>query len=270
MDKGSLFGIVLGLVAVFGGNVLEGGKISQVLNPIAFFIVVGGTLGATMLQFPLSTFLGAVKSFRVVMFPPPSLAPKLIEEIVGYATTARRDGILALESVAPSASAPFLTRALMLAVDGADSNQMRQTLECTIEHAEEKGEDIAKVFEAIGGYAPTIGIIGAVLGLIQVMQNLSDIEKVGHGIASAFVATIYGVAFANLIALPCAGKMKLRTRDEVQTLTLMLEGALGIQQGVNPMVLRERLEGLISHEPSKAESEPNGNAAAATAKSAPA
>lgn len=260
MDKASLMGILLGVVAVFGGNVLEGGKISQVVNPIAFVIVAGGTIGATLLQFPLSTFMGAVKSFKVVMMPPPSRAAKLIEEIVGYATTARRDGILALETVAPNASDPFLTRALMLAVDGADSNQMRQTLESTIEHAEERGEDIAKVFEAVGGYAPTVGIIGAVLGLIQVMQNLSDIEKVGHGIASAFVATIYGVAMANLIALPCAGKMKLRTRDEVQTLVLMLEGALGIQQGVNPMVLRERLEGLVHEQAEKPKAEAEAGA----------
>jgi len=244
MDKASLAGIILGLVAVFGGNVLEGGKISQVVNPIAFFIVAGGTVGATMLQFPMTTFVAAMKSFKQVMSPPASRSAALIEEIVGYASTARRDGILALETVAPKASDPFLARALMLAVDGADSNQMRTTLETTIEHAEESGEDIAKVWEAIGGYAPTVGIIGAVLGLIQVMHNLSDIGKVGHGIASAFVATIYGVAMANLVALPCAGKMKLRTRDEVRTLTVVLEGALGIQQGVNPMVLRERLEGL--------------------------
>ncbi len=267
MDKASIIGILLGLVAVFGGNVLEGGKISQIVNPIAFLIVAGGTVGATMLQFPMATFLRALKSFKLVMSPPKSRAPELIEEIVGYATTARRDGILALESVAPKASDPFLARALMLAVDGADSNQMRQTLEATIDHAEEQGEDVAKVFEAVGGYAPTVGIIGAVLGLIQVMQNLSDIAKVGHGIASAFVATIYGVALANLVALPCGGKMKLRTRDEVQTLTLILEGALGIQQGVNPMVLRERLEGLVPHRPEHAkqgETAPSG----ATTKSA--
>lgn len=264
MDKASLLGLALGIVAVFGGNVLEGGTVSQVLNPIAFFIVAGGTIGATMLQFPMSTFVRAMKSFKVVMSPPPSRARALIEEIVGYATTARRDGILALESLAPKATDPFLQRALMLAVDGADSNQMKQTLESTIDHAEEQGEDVAKVFEAIGGYAPTVGIIGAVLGLIQVMQNLSDIGKVGHGIASAFVATIYGVALANLVALPCGGKMKLRTRDEVLTLTVILEGALGIQQGVNPMVLRERLEGLIPHEGGErvgAQSEPAGTPA---------
>lgn len=267
MDKASIFGLALGLLAIFGGNVLEGGKMSQVLNPIAFGIVAGGTIGATMLQFPMSTFVRAMKSFKLVINPPKSRAKELIEEIVGYATTARRDGILALESVAPNASDPFLARALMLAVDGADSNQMTQTLESTIDHAEEQGEDVAKVFEAIGGYAPTVGIIGAVLGLIQVMQNLSDIEKVGHGIATAFVATIYGVAIANIIALPCGGKMKIRTRDHVQTLTLMLEGALGIQQGVNPMVLRERLEGIVPHEGSDAKGK-DGAPAGASPKSA--
>ncbi len=248
MDKGSLIGIILGLVAVFGGNVLEGGQMSQILNPIAFLIVAGGTVGATMLQFPLSTFVSALKSIKSILNPPASRAQALITEIVGYATTARRDGILALESAAPKASDPFLSRALMLAVDGSDSNQMRETLESARTHVEESGEDIAKVYEAVGGYAPTVGIIGAVLGLIQVMQNLSDIGKVGHGIASAFVATIYGVAMANLVALPVAGKLKLRTRDEVATPTLILEGALGIQQGVHPMVLPERLGGLV-HEP---------------------
>mgnify|MGYP001165746553 CR=1 FL=1 len=263
MDKASLVGLILGLLAIFGGNVLEGGSMSQVVNPIAFIIVAGGTVGATMLQFPMSTFIRAIKSFKTVMSPPKGRAPQLIEEIIGYATTARRDGILALESVAPKATDPFLARALMLAVDGADSNQMKQTLESTIEHAEEQGEDVAKVFEAIGGYAPTVGIIGAVLGLIQVMQNLSDIEKVGHGIASAFVATIYGVAIANLIALPCGGKMKTRTRDEVATLTLILEGALGIQQGVNPMVLRERLEGLMPHDEKHAAGKEGAGAGAA-------
>lgn len=261
MDKASIIGIILGLVAVFGGNVLEGGQISQILNPIAFLIVAGGTVGATMLQFPLSTFIGALKSIKSILNPPASRAQALITEIVGYATTARRDGILALESAAPKASDPFLSRALMLAVDGSDSNQMRETLESTITHVEESGEDIAKVYEAVGGYAPTVGIIGAVLGLIQVMQNLSDIAKVGHGIASAFVATIYGVAIANLVALPVAGKLKLRTRDEVATLTLILEGALGIQQGVNPMVLRERLEGLV-HEPGDKHKGKDGAAAA--------
>jgi chemotaxis protein MotA len=260
MDKGSIIGIVLGLVAVFGGNVLEGGQMSQILNPIAFLIVAGGTVGATMLQFPLSTFISALKSVKSILNPPASRAQALITEIVGYATTARRDGILALENAAPKASDPFLSRALMLAVDGSDSNQMRETLESTITHVEESGEDIAKVYEAVGGYAPTVGIIGAVLGLIQVMQNLSDIGKVGHGIASAFVATIYGVAIANLVALPIAGKLKLRTRDEVATLTLILEGALGIQQGVNPMVLRERLEGLV-HEPGEKHKPKDGAAA---------
>ncbi|MCC6216272.1 MAG: flagellar motor protein [Polyangiaceae bacterium] len=258
MDKASLIGLVLGLAAIFGGNVLEGGKLSQVLQPIAFIIVGGGTVGATLLQFPMGTFVGAMKGFKSVMSPPPSRIPRLIEEIVGYATTARRDGILALESLAPKASDPFLSRALMMAVDGADSTQMRESLESTISHVEEAGEDQAKVWEAIGGYAPTVGIIGAVLGLIQVMQNLSDIEKVGHGIASAFVATIYGVAIANLIALPAAGKLKLRTRDEVATLTLALEGALAIQQGVNPKLLRDRLIGMAGDHAAEGHEAPAG------------
>jgi chemotaxis protein MotA len=245
MDKASALGLALGMLAIFGGNVLEGGKMSQVLQPIAFIIVGGGTIGATMLQFPMATFVGALKDMKSVMSPPPHRAHRIIDEIVEYASTARRDGILALESLAPKASDKFLSRALMMAVDGADSTQMRESLESTISLVEEEGEDKAKVWEAVGGYAPTVGIIGAVLGLIQVMQNLSDIEKVGHGIASAFVATIYGVAIANLIALPAAGKLKHRTREEVATLTVILEGTLAIQQGVNPKLIRDRLESML-------------------------
>lgn len=254
MDKASVVGIALGFGGVFVGNMLEGGSLGQILQPIAAVIVLGGTIGATMLQFPMPTFVKAAKSLGSIFNEPPDNSSLLVEEIVRYATIARKDGILALESLAPKASDPFLSRALMMAVDGADSTAMRESLEPSVAHMEEAGEDLAKVFEAAGGYSPTVGIIGAVLGLIQVMQNLSDIAAVGHGIASAFVATIYGVAFANLIALPAAGKLKLRTRTLIASKELILEGALAIQQGMNPKLIRERLMSFTHAEehPSKA------------------
>jgi len=247
MDLASVLGLFIGFLAVVGGNALEGGKISQITQPNAFIIVIGGTIGATMLQFPLHTLLDSVKSAKSVFANPADPAGRLIDEIVSYATTARKEGILALEPLASKASDPFLARALMMAVDGADSAAMRSSLEASIHQVEESGEDQAKVYETAGGYAPTVGIIGAVLGLIQVMSNLSDVSKVGHGIASAFVATVYGVAFANLICLPIGGKLKLRTRESVAVMELMLEGALAIQEGMNPKLIRERLNALRPH-----------------------
>lgn len=257
MDIGTILGLVIGVGGVLLGNLLEGGKFSQIMQPTAALIVFGGTMGATMLQFPFRTFLRALKSLRGIFQEPQSHTATLIEEIVGYATVARKDGILALEGVLGQASDPFLSRSLMMAIDGADSTAMRESLEPAIGQIEEAGEDTAKVFEAAGGFSPTIGIIGAVLGLIQVMSNLSDIAKVGEGIATAFVATIYGVGFANLICLPIGGKLKLRTRQTVAARILMLEGALAIQQGLNPKIIRERLSaGHALQEPPKPAPEP--------------
>jgi chemotaxis protein MotA len=248
MDKGTLIGLLLAACGILGGNFIEGGTLGQIIQPTAAMIVLGGTFGAVMIQFPFPVFVRAIKSAKNAFQEPPDHSTSLIEEIVSYASIARKDGILALESIAPKASDPFLTKALMMAVDGSDSTTMRDSLEPAIGQLEEGGEDVAKVYEALGGFAPTIGIIGAVLGLIQVMQNLSDIAKVGEGIAVAFVATIYGVGFANVICLPIAGKLKMRTREAVAVKTLMLEGALAIQQGMNPKLIRERLSSLHASE----------------------
>ena len=248
MDLATVLGLLVALGMVLGGNMMEGGKVSQIAQPTAAMIVIGGTIGATMIQFPMKTLKRAVKGIASVFKQPPNMAEKLINEIVEYATTARKEGIVALENVVPNASDPFLARALMMAVDGADSAAMRDALERSIGQMEEEGEDVAKVFEAAGGYSPTIGIIGAVLGLIQVMSHLSDIEKVGEGIATAFVATIYGVGFANIVALPIGGKLKHRNREAIGLKTMMLEGALAIQEGMNPKIVRERLSSLHTSE----------------------
>lgn len=244
MDLGTLLGLVIGIGMILGGDLMEGGKISQILQPTAAMIVFGGTIGATMIQFPLRTFIRALKAIRTTVVEPRNQVAKLIEDIVSFATIARKDGIVSLEGLMPDDTPPFLRRAIMMAVDGADSAAMRVALETSINQAEEEGEDIAKVYETAGGYAPTIGIIGAVLGLIQVMSHLSDIEKVGEGIATAFVATIYGVGFANLICLPLGGKLKHRNREAIAFKEIMLEGALAIQEGMNPKLVRERLSTL--------------------------
>lgn len=246
MDLGTILGIVIALVAIVGGNALEGGHLHSLMQGTAFLIVGGGTVGATMVGFPLKVFIKGVKAAKLFFTEKKSDPAKLVEEIAEYAVKARREGIIALEAVAPNASSPFLQKALMMAVDGIDSKTMRENLEMVVGHMEEEGEKPAKIWEAAGGYAPTIGIIGAVMGLIHVMQNLSDVAKVGEGIAVAFVATIYGVGLANIIFLPAANKLKAKHHDDMVIHLIMLEGALAIQEGQNPNLIKQKLEGLYA------------------------
>lgn len=243
--NGPIIGIVVALVAIIFGNVLEGGHLGSMVGGPAAMIVLGGTIGAVMVQYPLSTLSGAVKAAIATFKKAPEDPEKLLDELVDYANRARREGILALEKVAEAASDAFLKKALMMAVDGADATTVRETMELAIGQEEEHGEDHAKAFEAAGGYSPTIGIIGAVLGLIHVMSNLSDINAVGHGIAAAFVATIYGVAAANILFLPLGGRIKLRVRERTQLREMVLAGVLAIQSGMNPKLVRERLSEYV-------------------------
>lgn len=252
IDIGTILGLIVGFAGILVGNALEGGHIGTIIQPTAALIVFGGTLGATLISFPFGTCVKAAKSFMNMFLNPPNDPAALIEEIVGYAQKARKDGIIALEKDASTASNPFLGRALLLAVDGTDAHTMREHLELELGQTEERGEVEAKVFESAGAYAPTIGIIGAVLGLIHVMANLSDVSKVGAGIAVAFVATIYGVGSANLCFLPAGGKLKLKHRSAIVLHELIIEGALGIQEGLNPNVLRAKLQGFLAHEAKKA------------------
>jgi chemotaxis protein MotA len=253
MDIGPLVGIGFALLMILLGNTLEGGHIHSILGGPAFMIVIGGTIGAVMVQFPLATCAASLKSAGALFKKSHTDLPKLVDEIVGYADKARRDGVLALEKVAATASDPFLGRALMMAVDGADSATLRDTMEVSMDQEHEHSEDHAKVFEAAGGYCPTVGIIGAVLGLIHVMSNLADINAVGSGIAAAFVATIYGVAAANIIFLPFAGRIKMQLREHMLAKQMMLSGVLAIQEGTNPKLVRERLNGYLQgHDKGKA------------------
>ncbi len=238
---GPAIGMAVALIAILFGNMLEGGHMGSMVGGPAALIVLGGTIGAVLVQYPISTAVGACKAAGATFGKPPHDPAKLLDELVDYANRARRDGILSLEKAAEGAKDPFLRKALMMAVDGADSTTLRETLELAIGHEEEHAEDQAKAFEAAGGYSPTVGIIGAVLGLIHVMSNLSDIGAVGHGIAAAFVATIYGVAVANIIFLPLAGRIKLMIRDHVAMREMVLTGVLAIQSGMNPKLVRDRL-----------------------------
>lgn len=242
---GVIVGIAIALIMILGGQVIEGGHPAGLLALPSAMIVIGGTIGAVVVQYPFPTVVGALKACAACFKKPEIDANKLVDEIVDYANRARRDGILALEKVSESASDPFLRKALMMAVDGVDSQTLRETLEVAISEEEHHGEDSGKVMEAFGGYAPTIGIIGAVLGLIHVMSNLSDINAVGKGIAGAFVATVYGVAFANILCLPMGTRIKGMVRQKALIRELTLTGVLAIQAGLNPKLVRERLSQFL-------------------------
>lgn len=245
MDKSTIAGILLAIGGIFAGLLLEGGKIAQILQPTAAMIVLGGTLGAVMVQFPLATVLQAFRRLAHVFLDRGKDSKKLIQELVRFALRARKDGIVALDSELPSIKDPFLKKALMLAVDGIEPEELRKMMELELDNEAERSEKVAQVFESAGGFAPTIGIIGAVLGLIQVMQHLENIDEVGKGIAVAFVATIYGVGSANLIFLPSAGKLKIKAREEQVVREMTLEGVISILEGINPRILETKLLGYF-------------------------
>jgi chemotaxis protein MotA len=245
VDLSFFLGLFVGTAAILLGNLLEHGALRDVIGGPAALIVFGGTFGAVLVHATPTTLRAMAKWFKRLMFKPTVDANKLIDEIVELATRARREGILGLEKLAPNVSDPFLARALMMAIDGADSNTIRETMEISMDCEEEEGSDAAKCWEGAGGYAPTVGIIGAVLGLIQVMKNLQDIEAVGRGIAVAFIATIYGVGSANLVFIPIGGRIKLRVKEETNIKEMMLQGVLAIQEGTNPKLVRDRLRSFL-------------------------
>lgn len=245
IDKGSLGGIALAIGGILLGLVLEGGRIAQLLQPTAALIVFGGTLGAVMLQYPLSMVFGALGNLRKVFFERNEDPMEAVAEMVGYAQKARKEGIVSLDAQLEAIEEPFLKKSLMLAVDGTEPADLRTIMELELDNRAERDGLNAKVFESAGGFSPTIGIIGAVLGLIQVMQHLDNIGEVGRGIAVAFVATIYGVGVANLFLLPVAGKIKLRQRDDELRREIVLEGVISILEGMNPRMLETKLLSFI-------------------------
>jgi chemotaxis protein MotA len=245
MDIASVGGILLAVLGIVGGLVLEGGSLKQMTQPTAMMIVLGGTMGAVMLQFPLPIFLAALKKMFGVFFSRGSKGEEVIAQLVRFAMKARIGGIVSLDADLALVDDPFLKQALMLAVDGTEPAAVRQIMRLELENQADGEERIPQVFESAGGFAPTVGIIGAVIGLIQVMQRLDNISEVGHGIAIAFVATIYGVGLANLLFLPVAGKMRIRLQEEQMLREMMLEGVISIQEGMNPRMIDIKLRTFV-------------------------
>ncbi|HKX00340.1 MAG TPA: flagellar motor protein [Bryobacteraceae bacterium] len=241
-DFATIGGLTLAVGGILGGLLLEGGKIKDVAQITAALIVFGGTLGAVLVTTPLAVLKRAARKLHLVFFETVVSPDQAIEEIIRFATKARRHGIVSLEQDADAVADDFLRKSLNLAVDGTDLEAIRRMMELEISLEEHHGEAEARVFEAAGGYSPTVGIIGAVLGLIQVMKHLENIEEVGRGIAVAFVATVYGVAAANLFFLPAANKLRARLNRAVQNRELMLEGVVAIVEGLNPKLIRIKLE----------------------------
>lgn len=249
MDKSTIGGILIALIGIGCGLVLDGGKIAQVLQPSAALIVLGGTLGSVMVQFPLRVVLDAIVHLKDVFLNIPTESDELVNNLLRYAYKARKEGILSLDGELSRIEDPFLRESLMLAIDGVKSHELRRMMELQLEYHGEKDARIPKVFEAAAGFAPTIGILGAVLGLIQVMQHLQDINEVGKGIAVAFVSTIYGVASANLLFLPWAGKLKIRFREKQIIQEMTLEAILSITEGVNPRTIERQMQRYLPEKP---------------------
>jgi len=249
VDKSSFAGLAVGVGGVVAGLLLEGGKIAQILQPTAAMIVFGGTLGAVMLQFPLPVVRSAFRRLVTVFFEPELEQQQAVRQLVAFANKARKQGIVSLDADLPAIQQPFLRKALMLAVDGTEPQELRKMMQLEMDNQAEREDHIPRVFESAGGFSPTIGIIGAVLGLIQTMQHLDNMDEVGKGIAVAFVATVYGVGAANLFFLPSAGKLRIRLRKEQILRDMTLEGVISILEGMNPRMLEAKLMGFLQELP---------------------
>ena len=249
MDIFAVIGVFLGIGFILTGQAMEGGNIGQLLQVTAAFIVLGGTTGAIVLSFPPKILANALKMLKNVFMPPKCDFQGLITEIGGFATKARKDGIIALEKEANNASDTLLSLGLGAVADGTDPTLVREMMENQISQEEQYVHNCAKVFESFGGYSPTLGIIGAVLGLIQVMQNLSDPSKLGAGIAVAFVATIYGLFAANLVMIPLGTRIKFIFQDVFLYKNMILEGVLSIQAGESPILIERKLKSFLIEEP---------------------
>jgi chemotaxis protein MotA len=246
MDKISLIGITLGVAAILVGQVVEGGHIASLIQPTAFLIVIGGTLGAVMLQSPLPVFRQGIRMTKWVFVPPASTHAELIRQTASWSMTARKEGLLSLEAQLPRIADPFVRKGLQLLIDGVEPQRLREVLEVEIDAWAAQMRQSARIWEAAGGYAPTIGILGAVMGLIHVMENLSDPSKLGAGIAVAFVATIYGVGSANLIFLPMSKKLMAHIATAVSQREMLVDGLVGIANGDNPRIIESRMQGYVA------------------------
>ncbi|HBK45536.1 MAG TPA: flagellar motor protein [Xanthomonadaceae bacterium] len=245
MDKLSITGILLALGALVGGSILKGAGLASLWSPAAFLIVIVGTIAAILLHTPPVVFRRAFRIVGWVFNPPPSEREELLSQIVEWSNIARRQGLLGLESQVERQDDAFLRKGLQMLVDGVEPETMRHMLEIEVDNQEKQDLAAARVFEGMGVYAPTLGIIGAVLGLIAVMKNLADPSKLGHGIAAAFTATIYGIASANLLFLPIAAKLKGVIQRSSGEREMIMEGLIAIAQGENPRNIESKLAGFL-------------------------
>lgn len=245
MDKLTLLGLVVGLTGIMAGQILEGGDLSILFQGAAFLIVFGGTLGAVMVQCPTNVFFMAIKMGRWAFVTPGLHSQDMARELMEWSALARKEGILALDARASAIDDPFLKKGLQLLVDGNSAEKIREVLDVDTHSWEQLRWQSARVWEAAAGYSPTIGIIGAVLGLMHVMQNLAEPSKLGGGIAVAFVATIYGVAFANLLFLPVANKLKYIIMQQTHMREMVVDGLVGIANGDNPRLIEIKLQSYI-------------------------
>lgn len=251
MDITSFLGIVMSVGLILLGNKLEGGHVDSLIQHTAFLIVIGGMAGALVLQFPAKVTVNSLKGLITVFFRKKANANATINQIVDFAKRARREGILALEKDIETLDDPFFAKSLRMAVDGLEPKQLVETMETELATKEEENEGPVKFWEAAGGYCPTVGILGAVLGLIHVMSNLNDPSKLGAGIATAFVATIYGVGFANLLFLPFSTKIKYNGKEDMKIYEIMLKGVLMIQEGINHSIIEEQLKSFLNDKEKK-------------------
>jgi chemotaxis protein MotA len=248
MDLATIIGLCMGFGAVFGGAALEGVHMKALIQPTAAMIVLGGTFGATFISFPLPAIIQAFKDVKIAFLPNKVDLEGVVKDIINYATKARRNGLISLEQEAQAVRDPFVKKGISLVVDGIDPQKLRETLEADIMAYEDHTKHSVEFYESAGGFAPTIGIIGAVLGLIHVMGNLSDTSKLGGGIAVAFVATIYGLMVANIICIPISSKLKIRMKEEILRRVMILEGLIAIQNGENPHFIEQKLKAFVGGE----------------------
>ncbi len=253
MDPGTLAGIGLAFAAIFSSMILEGGSPTSILLVPPLVLVFGGTIGAAMAGGLMKDFLGIVGSLQRVLLGKATPSDTLVDDIVRLAEKARREGLLALEDAMKEVDSPFLKKGLQLAIDGTDSDELRDILEAEVEAKRKADRNGARLFESMGGYSPTIGIIGTVIGLVHVLENLSDPSKLGHLIAGAFVATLWGVLTANVLWLPMANKLKRLSDIECSQMELIIDGIISIQAGANPRLVAQKLRSLLPQAPEKKE-----------------
>lgn len=248
MDKTTFIGILIGLIALIGGFIWEGGHISGLWEATAALIVFGGTIAAVVISFPMSRLRSLPQALRMAFREQPRDLNRLVDDLVAMSLQARREGVLALESSAQKHSHPFLRDGMMMVVDGTEPEVIQQMMDMEMDSVEQKHDGYAKIFEAAGGYAPTMGIIGTVMGLIHVLGNLSDPSMLGPSIAVAFTATLYGVVSANVIYLPIATKIKTRSALQIREMELIQLGILAIQAADNPKIVRRKLSTFMQGE----------------------